>query len=217
MVMLTVLGRRSSFNLQKVTWLLEELDHSYRHIELGGTFGGLDTPEFRLMNPHGKVPVIKDGDHVVWESHAILRYLAARYGGDAFWSDEPRIRSGVDQWVDWSQAVLQRDFLTGVFWGFYRTPEALRDQIAIERNVERCAEHFRLLDTMLADKQFLFGDALSLADITIGTHLYRYFELEIERPEIANIVSYYRRLKERSGYRNNVMVPFDELFGCLEF
>src|SRR3982074_1877991 len=77
--MLTVWGRRSSFNLQKVMWLVGELGLEHRHIEAGGQFGGLDAPEFRAMNPHGRVPVIDDDGMIVWESHAILRYLAARH------------------------------------------------------------------------------------------------------------------------------------------
>ncbi|MEX3008570.1 glutathione S-transferase family protein [Hoeflea sp. TYP-13] len=218
MTILTVLGRRSSFNLQKVTWLLAELDLPYRHIELGGSFGGLDTPEFRMMNPHGKVPVIKDGDHVVvWESHAILRYVAAKYGADQFWHEDPVERARIDQWMDWSQAALQRDFLNGVFWGFYRTPEEQRDPQAIKTNVEKCAVHFRLLDDILKESEFLLGESLSLADIPIGTHLFRYFNLDIERPEIPHVSAYYERLQERPGYKENVMAPFDDLYGRLEF
>ena len=79
--MLTVWGRRSSFNLQKVMWLVGELGVEHQHIQAGGQFGGLETPEFRAMNPFGRVPVIDDNGTTVWESHAILCYLAARYGG----------------------------------------------------------------------------------------------------------------------------------------
>lgn len=215
--MLTLLGRRSSANVQKVAWLMAELELPHRHIELGGTFGGLDTPEFRMMNPHGKVPVIKDGEHVVWESHAILRYLAARYGAERFWSDEPAERSPVDQWMDWSQSTLQNDFLNGVFWGFYRTPEAERDLPAVEKSIANCTAHFGLLDAMLKDNEFLLGPALSLADVVVGTHMYRFFNLGIDWPEMPGLTAYYTRLRERSAYAENVMVPFDELFGRLSF
>src|SRR5262245_12847311 len=129
--MLTIWGRRTSFNLQKVMWLVGELQLEHRHIEVGGRFGGLGTPEFLAMNPHGRIPVIDDDGTVVWESHAILRYLASRFGGKAYWSDDPAARSLSDRWMDWSQATLQPDFLVGIFWGFYRTPEAQRDLRAI--------------------------------------------------------------------------------------
>ncbi len=215
--MLTLLGRRSSFNVQKVAWLIGELELPHRHIELGGRFGGLDTPEFRLMNPHGKVPVLKDGDKVVWESQAILRYLAATRGQGRFWSDDAAVRADVDQWMDWSQTVLQVDFLTGIFWGFYRTPEGQRDATAIARSLERCNVGFTLLDGMLEGQDWLLGSVMTLADITVGTHLYRYFNIDIERPRLSNLERWYHGLQERPAYRAGVMVPFDELYGRLEF
>ncbi len=168
------------------------------------------------MNPHGRVPVIADGELVVWESHAILRYLAARYDAGGFWRTDPSERARIDGWMDWSQTALQRDFLMGVFWGFYRTPEAQRDWPAIRNSLARCAEHFRLLDDVLADRPFLAGEELSLADIPAGTSLYRYFELDIERPATPNVIAWYRRLQERPAYREHVMLPFAELSGRLD-
>jgi glutathione S-transferase len=215
--MLTVWGRRSSFNLQKVMWLVGELGLPHRHIPAGGDFGIKDTPEFLAMNPHGLVPVIDDEGTIVWESQTILRYLAAQYGHGRFWSDDPGERSLYERWMDWSQASLQPDFLNGVFWGFYRTPEARRNLPAIARKVRACAAHFQLLDRILADRPFLCGDALSLADIPAGTSLYRYFEIDIERPNVPNVEAWYRRLQERPAYREHVMVPFDELYGRLDY
>jgi glutathione S-transferase len=113
--MLTIWGRRSSFNVQKVMWLVGELRIEHRRIDAGGQFGGLDTPEFRAMNPLGRVPVLDDNGTVMWESHAILRYLAARYGQGRFWSESAGERSQVDRWMDWAQTALQPDFLMGVF------------------------------------------------------------------------------------------------------
>jgi glutathione S-transferase len=214
--MLKVWGRRSSFNVQKVLWLVGELGLAHEHIPAGGSFGGLDAPSFRAMNPHGRVPVIADGELVVWESHAILRYLAARYDAGGFWRTDPNERARIDGWMDWSQTALQRDFLMGVFWGFYRTPEAQRDWPAIRNSLARCADHFRLLDDVLADRPFLAGEELSLADIPAGTSLYRYFELDIERPATPNVSAWYRRLQERPAYREHVMLPFAELSGRLD-
>jgi glutathione S-transferase len=102
-----------------VMWLVDELAIPHEQVEAGGLVGGLDTPEFREMNPHGKVPIIKDDGVVVWESHAIMRYLAAQYGKDIFWSDDPAQRSRVDRWMDWSQTALQPEFVYGVYWCFF--------------------------------------------------------------------------------------------------
>ena len=110
--MLKVWGRRSSFNVQKVMWLVGELGLEHEHIDAGGSFGGLDTPDFLAMNPHGRVPVIRDGEVTVWESHAVLRYLAARHGAGQFWPDDPAMRAAIDGWMDWSQTALQPDFLS---------------------------------------------------------------------------------------------------------
>jgi glutathione S-transferase len=215
--MLKVWGRRNSFNVQKVMWLIGELELAHEHIPAGGSFGGLDAPSFRTMNPHGRLPVIADGETVVWESHAILRYLAARYDEGGFWRAEAAERARVDGWMDWSQTALQPDFLMGVFWGFYRTPDAQRDWPAINKSMARCAEHFRLLDRVLATRPFLTGEGVSLADIPAGTALYRYFELDIERPAVPHVTAWYRRLQERPAYREHVMLPFEELRGRLDY
>jgi glutathione S-transferase len=213
--MLRVWGRRSSFNVQKVMWLVDELNLPHEHVDLGGKFGGLDDPAFLAMNPHGRVPVIRDGDAIVWESHTILRYLAARYGGGRFWSDDPVERARVEGWMDWSQTALQPDFLVGVFWGFFRTPEDKRNWPAIRAALARCAVDFSKLDRLLEGRSFLLGETLSLADVTAGTSLYRYFELEIERPSLPQVERWYRALQLRAAFRQHVMIPFEELRGRL--
>ncbi len=216
--MLQVWGRRSSFNVQKVMWLIGELGIAHQHIPAGGQFGAIDTPEFLAMNPHGRVPVIRDGDGtVVWESHSILRYLAARHGSARYWSDNPVHRAEIDSWMDWCQTSLQPAFLTGVFWGFYRTPEAKRDLAAIAKNVALCADFFQRLDQLLSRQPFIGGQFLSLADIPLGTHMYRYFNLDIVRPSIPHVEAWYELLQQRSAFREHVMVPFDELFGRLDY
>ena len=215
--MLTVFGRRNSANVQKVMWLVGELRLPHRHVPKGGSFGGLDTLEYRAMNPAAKVPVIDDQGVIVWESHAILRYLAARYGAELFWPALPAKRARIEPWMDWSQSSFQPDFLKGVFWGLYRTPEPQRDWPAIRAALARCEGHTQILEDMLAQRPYLAGDALSLADIAVGTLMFRYFTLDIERPARPHLEAWYRRLEARAAYREGVMVPYDELFGRLSF
>ncbi|WP_412026010.1 glutathione S-transferase family protein [Burkholderia cepacia] len=201
--MLTVWGRRNSFNVQKVMWLVDELALEHRHVPAGGQFGELDTPAFLAMNPHGRVPVIDDNGTVVWESHSILRYLAARDGRPGFWRDDPAEQSRADRWMDWSQSTLQPAFLTGVFWGFYRTPPEQRDTARVEQSIAQCARHFQTLDAVLAGQPFLAGDAITLADIA--------------RPHVPHVEAWYERLKARPAFRTHVMIPFDDLRGRLDY
>ncbi len=115
--------------------------------------------------------------------------------------------------MDWSQTTLQPEFINGVFWAYFRTPEAKRDLKAIDRSVRHCAELFRLLDSLLGTQPYLAEQRLSLADIPIGSLLYRYFELDIERPPIPKVRTWYQSLQQRSAYREHVMVSFEDLRG----
>lgn len=211
--MLRVWGRRNSFNVQKVLWLVGELGLPYEHVPAGGSFGRLDDPDFRALNPHGMIPVVEEDGAALWESHAILRYLAARHGQGVFWSEDPAARAVVDGWMEWSETALQPPFLQGLFQGYFRTPEAQRDWPAIRRSQRACAELYGLLDQRLAKQPFVVGDALSLADITVGATLYRYYEMDIEKPSLPHLEAYYRRLTERPAYSENVMISFAELRG----
>jgi len=215
--MLKIWGRKNSINVQKAMWAVGELGLAHERIDAGGPFGGLYTEEFRAMNPNARVPVIDDDGAVVWESHAIVRYLAAKYGDGTLWPSDPAARAHSDQWMDWTTADLQPAFIGGVFWNFYRTPEPQRNWQAIRQGIARSAILFRMLDRHLADRNFLAGDTLTMGDIAAGAQCYRYFELEIDRPAIPNVEAWYERLQARPAYREHVMVPFDDLRGKLSF
>src|SRR5215469_8367978 len=121
--MIKLLGRRSSINVQKALWALLEIGLEFEHEELGGRFGGLQTDQFLALNPNGRIPVLKDGDTVIWESQAIVRYLCARYSTGRLWLEGAAGRAGSDQWMEWCSTTLQPAFM-GFFWSSYRTPEA---------------------------------------------------------------------------------------------
>ena len=114
--MLTVHGRATSLNVQAVMWLLAELDLPVERLDVGFPFGGTDTPEYRAMNPNGLVPVLVDEHVTLFESAAILRYLAARHGRFPFWPEDPVARAPVDMWAEWGKTTLQPSFLRPVFW-----------------------------------------------------------------------------------------------------
>ena len=214
--MLKVYGRGSSDSVQKVLWMLGETGRPFEHVQLGGAFGGLEDPDYRVLNPHGRIPTIDDNGVVVWESNAIIRYLAAVYCRGTLWSEDPVERAGADQWMSWAQTTLYGNF-NRLFWLTVRTPE--KDQIPekIRSTLSRLIDCYRLLDDRLAKHAYVAGENLSMADIPTGSTLYRYFHMPIERPELSNLQRWYRRLAERDAYRKWVMVSFDELRGRLSF
>lgn len=215
--MLRVWGRTNSINVQKVMWAVGELGLPHQRIDAGGPFGGLDTEEFKAMNPNRRIPVIDDGGSVIWESHAIVRYLATRYGPGTLAPEDAGVRAKSDMWTDWTLADLQPAFTGGVFWSFYRTPEAKRDWATIRRGLTCSATLFQLLDRQLGKHDFIAGDRLTFGDIPAGAQLFRYFNLDIERPQLPNVEAWYQRLSSREAYRAHVMVPFDDLKGRLSF
>ena len=215
--MLKIWGRKNSINVQKVMWAVGELGLPHERIDAGGSFGGLNEPGFIAMNPMKRIPVIDDAGTVIWESHAITRYLCAQYGVGRLWPESAVQRSAGDIWMEWTQTSLQPAFMNGVFWAFYRTPEAQRDWPAIRQSIQNTANLFHILDKHLAKRPFVGGEALTIGDIAPGAQLYRYFSLEIERPSLPHVEAWYERLCSRPAYREHVMVPFDELRGRLSF
>ncbi|WP_046004070.1 glutathione S-transferase family protein [Pseudoalteromonas rubra] len=203
-------GRTTSFNVQKALWLLEELKVNYTHVELGGRFGGLGDPAFTQFNPMKKVPVLVDQDKAVWESHAILRYLAASYGDEQWYPACPYQRSLYERWMDWSQCVFQPAFMAS-FWGYYRMPAEKRDMVAVQQALDTCTGCINSLEAQLKGTEYLAGNTLSLADITVGAVLYRLTSqgLTVELPQRVGL--WYEKLKQRPGYQRWIMSDFSEL------
>jgi len=199
--MITVLGRRNSANVQKVMWTLGELGLDYERIDVGGSFG---YPE-DYPNPNRVVPCIVDGELTLYESNACVRYLARRYGAGRLWPDDPQL-AVADQWMDWQQTSLGPFFM--MFAHMIRLPPEQADPSQIEPNARRAGAQLALLDAHLADRPYIAGTALSVGDIPLGALMYRWFTLDIERPELPNVERWYARLTERPAYQKHVMVPY---------
>lgn len=214
--MLEIWGRRSAFNVQKALWTIGELELPHQHVEAGGSAGGLDAPDFLALNPNGRIPVVRDGEIIVWESHSIVRYLAAKHGAGTLWAVDPAERSLADRWMDWGQSAMQPDFMQ-LFWSFYRTPEPKRNPRRIESAAANCVQHFELLDRHLEEHAYLAGDQFTMGDIPAATSLYRYFEMGVPTPEVPNVHRWYGELARRTAFREHIMLPFGELFGRLAF
>lgn len=204
--MLKLWGRNNSINVHKVLWTLGELEVPYERIDAGLHFGVVNTPEYRKMNPNGRVPTIDDDGFILWESNAIVRYLAAKHGAGTLWPTDLQRRADTDRWMDWITDSVQHA-ISPVFLQLVRTPVEKRNMRLVEANAQKANDHFRILDGALAGRRYIIGDSLTMGDIVIGVFVHRWYALEISRPTLSNVAAYYERLKERPVYSKNIVKP----------
>jgi len=204
--MIKVLGRANSVNVQKVMWCAAELDLEIERVDVGGSFGGNNNDEFRLLNPNGTVPVLVDGDFVLWESNAIVRYLCAQYGKPNWLPSSVEMQGRADQWMDWYLTKLHPP-MTTLFWQLIRTDSDLRDQVKITDSLAACTLSWSILDRHLKRSKFVLGDHLTMADIPVGCAAYRWHCMSIDRPDLPNLRRWWDSLVERQVYDKHVMVP----------
>lgn len=204
--MLKIWGRANSTNVKKVLWAVEELDLVYQRIDAGGAYGIVNDPTYRAMNPNGLVPVLEDGDVVLWESNTIVRYLVNRYGDDTLNLTDPAARAQAEKWMDWTTSSFAGAF-RDLFWGMVRTPEDQRDMVKIKAALEAVGKLFAIVDAALAKQPYLSGDEFGIGDIPLGCFAYGWFEMPIERPDLPNLEAWYNRLKGRGAYQRAVMIP----------
>lgn len=160
------------------------------------------------MNPNGRIPTIRDGGFVLWESNAIVRYLCRRYDNSRLLLPESEETYALaDQWMDWHKTTLYPPYID-LFWAVVRTEPAIRSETRIAELKRATEAALRVLDKHLANKPFVLGNRLTMADIPIGALVHRYLNLEINRPELPNINAWYRRLSVRPAYQEHVMFEF---------
>jgi glutathione S-transferase len=204
--MVEIYGRRNSANVQKVLWAAAETGVPFERHIVGGSYGGTSEKAFRKMNPMGQVPVLKDGTLVLFESNAIVRHLARRYGRKTILPRGMKAQALADMWMDWTSTVLQ-PAVGGLFMATVRTEPEARDQRRIKELEKAAAETMKLANKALGRKPFLAGRHFSTADISFGAVYWRYKNLQIARPGLPNLDRWFESLKERAPYREWVMIP----------
>jgi glutathione S-transferase len=200
--MLKIWGRLNSVNVKKALWAMEELGLPYHRIDAGMQFGVNKTPEYLKMNPTGLVPTIDEDGFVLWESHSIVRYLAATHGAGTLWPTDPKVRADAERWMDWAFTFLAA--FRSVFWGLVRTPVDKRDLNAIEESRKQCAKLLAIPDQALAGRSFLAGDAFTMGDIPLGCHVQLWMRLPIERPAHPHLTAWFNRLCARPAFKKIV-------------
>lgn len=204
--MLTILGRRTSANVMQPLWLADELGLEYEQVDVGGPFGGNDQPEYLELNPTGLVPTIIDDGFVLWESNAITRYLAARYGTDPIYPADLQTRGLADQWMDFENTMIMPT-MGIILMGLVRTPPEARDMDRIGNAIERAGELWAMVDAHLGKHRFIAGNQFSMGDIPLGPQVHRWRELVPKRPHMPNLDAWYQRLSGRGAFKAHCMNP----------
>ncbi len=196
--MLKIWGRLTSVNVQKVIWCADELGLDFERIEAGGLYGVVNSPEYRAMNPNGLVPVIDDSGFVLWESNAIVRYLATKYGADSLWPSDVQVRADADRWMDW-QAVSLNPAIGPAFIQLIRTLPEKRDVAIIENARIEAEKKLGILDAHLASREYVAGLRFTMGDIPLGCSVDRWFKLPLARESHPHVERWYAALRERKG------------------
>ena len=196
--MLKVLGRATSINVRKVLWALDEMEVAYAREDWGKPIRDPHVPEFLALNPNATVPVVVEDGFVLWESGAILRYLADQHRS-GLWPVEPKARALVDQWVTWQASELNPSWVYAVYALLRKNP-AYEDKAMIAESIAKWTANMRILDAQLMRGiGFVVGDRLSLADIVLGLSRHRWISTPFERPHLPAIEAHYRAMKARKA------------------
>ncbi len=204
--MLKIWGRKNSSNVRKVLWCAEEAGLAYRTVDAGGAFGVVNDAPYRALNPNGVVPTLEDEGFVLWESNAIVRYLAARYAPGDLYPQDLLQRASADKWMDWTTSSLAGPF-RDLFWGTAAHPAGTTRPgcLIAKAALDICAGLLAIPEAVLAKQSYLSGERFGMGDIPLGCFIYAWFEMPIERPALPHLEAWYERLKARPAYRDAVM------------
>ena len=198
--MLKLLGKSSSINVRKVLWTCAEIGLAYDQEEWGSGHRNTDDDAFRALNPNVMVPVIIDGDLVLWESNTICRYLAMQHGRANLLPADAVGRARVEQWMDW-QATELNNAWRYAFMALVRRSSEHTDPAATATSVRNWNRHMTLLDEQLARTgAYAAGSSFTLADVVLGLSLNRWLMTPMERPVLTNVAAYHARLNARPGF-----------------
>ncbi len=204
--MLTIFGRISSINVQKVVWTAGEVGQPFERIDLGGVFGGNREPAYLAKNPNGQVPTLEDGEVCIWESSSIMRYLAARYGSGWIWDEDPARRADSDRWLDWMQSELQPS-MTPAFWGLVRRAPGRTDPETLAASIAQTEAKLAILDAHLASRSYLAGERFGMADIAVGCGAHRWLNMPVERTPRPHVERWYATLAARPASKPALPLP----------
>jgi len=206
--MLKIWGNNHSSCVQKVVWCAEELGIRYERIDLGGGHGGLDDPEYVKLNPNRLIPTIDDDGFVLWESGAILCYLASKYGQGTLYPADHHTRGDAYRWVFWQGGTV-RPAIMPLYaqWRIWKPSHRHLEEL--ERYRRGMEPLWRIVDTHLRDRSWLTGSAFTMADIAMGIMAHWWYSFPIDHFELPHMQAWHARLLQRPAFQTSVAGPYE--------
>ena len=203
---ITLWGRKNSANVQKVAWAMAELGLEWESVRIAGAFGGNDAPDYLALNPNGYVPTYQEGDFVLTESDAIVRYLARKHGAGSLSPDDERDVALADQWATWASMTLWPKFVP-IFFRTITTPRAELDFSDLAEAAKAGAATIAILDKALEGRDFLVGDRLSFGDLGPAIFARRALGLPHDKIDAPNVARYVAAMEARPAFARTVGFP----------
>jgi len=206
--MIIVKGRKTSGNVMKVLWILEELCIPYTQEDIGGKHGGNNKQEYLKKNPTGLVPTLVDDQITLWESNTIVRYLAKKYSFGNIYPKSIEDAALLEMWMDW-QLFAINPMMRPVFHGLIRNSPENRNWEEINKAIELGNSLWKILDNYLENKSFMGGEKIGVADFPLGPVVHRFFTIVDKRPPTPNIERWYENLQKRDAFKKICMIPLE--------
>ncbi len=223
--MLRLWGRPSSARTQKVLWTLSEIGLEFDFVLASATmgpgghvskgnhpFGIVDSPEYRSLNPTGRVPTIDDDGFVLWESNSIVRYLAMQHAPDLLYGNDIRTFASASRWLDFENNELlppQHELAMHLI----RLPEAQRDPAAVEHARLAFVKALAIVETQLGRTRFMCGERFTYGDIGVGIRVHRWHLFGLDGPSVPNVARFYAEIQARPGFQRWTADPAHHLEG----
>jgi len=164
--------------------------------------------EFKKKNPNGLVPTLETSDGYLYETNAIVRYLARSNEGAKIYGKNDFERAQIDQYLDWVVLAWEPTLQPGILMLLGHWPY---DKEKYENSIEGAKKLLRVLDDRLKQNKYLVGDSVSVADIAVVSVLnyyFRYFFDEKFRKPYPNLVKYYESVANEENFKNVLGKPY---------
>lgn len=171
--------------------------------------GGHQTPEFKALNPNVRMPVLEDGDFVLWESNAILQYLASKRPESGMWPTDPRRQADVARWQFWDASHWDPTCALLIFERIVKqlTGQGAADPAQIAKGDAEIQRFAPVLNATLRGRRWVTGDTLTVADFGLAAPLLYAGPAGIPLADYPEIARWYAAIAELPGWKKATPAP----------